>query len=1063
MEGMFQYARRFDQDISRWNVAQVMSMQSMFSHASSFNSPLDSWDVGRVTSLASIFEEAEMFNQPLGNWNTGQVADMHSSFKGASSFDNNIESWSTANVADMQRMFESAFVFNQPLDGWNVGNVRNMRRMFKNAFAFNQTLENWDVSQVTDMSNMFAFAISFNKPIGRWDTSGVITMEGMFSFAHEFQQDITLWNTVQVTDMSSMFDSAVSFNQDLSSWCVVGNILPPKGFDEDAIRWTLPRPYWGSCPPLPREPSPHFRIASNGVTIQCGLAPVRSWSIINGVMFTKRSLSMITASNAMTSCTSGIADMGGMFLNHVEFNGNISTWDVSLVQNMSAMFRGASSFNQDIKHWDTSRVFFMTRMFQDVSSFNRDLSKWCVSRLDSMPTLFDAGAISWQLPRPVWGECPSEKATNAPLDLGLVLGLVIPLGILLCLVATGLLWIWHKKNIEATKMRLKRSNVPGTVTSASMRKLMQLPLMGPLKVTVVMTDIKNSTGLWELEAEAMMTATKLHHDLLRTLLHQFGGYEAANEGDGFILGFHTPFDALCFTLVFQEELLHLDWPPEVQRMTESCEIDQKERCCFSGLRVRSSIATGLPERFQTNPITNQVEYIGGVMETAKLLDSLCDGGQILMDELSFLLVHGQKNGLEELKSTAKMYDMDRKPYFAVLPCYNRPSARTMQRSTAHILFNGGPPIFLDCGAYLFNTTTLSCTHGEQASSRPFRHAGVVNTYQVLSQKLAERALCFQMPAENSQTRGGYFTAPCVMAAFQFEHSHSSALRSVRPKSNMLKADSTTDIKLKNILAPTTIIFCELHLHCNAYKTPSVWQQKIKGYYTSMVQNLVRSYHGYECQLIDQTFLLAFHSAQSALQWSVELHAQISMFCQKLESENRLGEGRPLGSDVCLSEQEGREFIGLTTPADHSVRKLPFDVSIGLFEGVPTSVTPNTKTGRADYFGPLLSRAARLQHSCPSGAIFGPLELLQDVLKLYNNQISDKMDELDVHLYSVCKFLYKGIDECIEVGSVVVHLPLDVSLLSKDHAKARIFEKGSGLVASMHASFAEKAVIGNHLP
>ena len=88
------------------------------------------------------------------------------------------------------------------------------------------------------------------------------------------------------------------------------------------------------------------------------------------------------------------------------FNSDISNWDVSNVTNMLAMFHSATSFNVDISNWNVSNVTNMGFMLFNASSFNQDLSSWCVTNITSPPTLFDSGAASWVLPRPVWGTCP---------------------------------------------------------------------------------------------------------------------------------------------------------------------------------------------------------------------------------------------------------------------------------------------------------------------------------------------------------------------------------------------------------------------------------------------------------------------------------------------------------------------------------------------------------------------------------------------------------------------------------------------------------------------------------
>lgn len=40
--------------------------------------------------------------------------------------------------------------------------------------------------------------------------------------------------------------------------------------------------------------------------------------------------------------------------------------------------------------------------------------------------------------------------------------------------------------------------------------------------------------------------------------------------------------------------------------------------------------------------------------------------------------------------------------------------------------------------------------------------------------------------------------------------------------------------------------------------------------------------------------------------------------------------------------------------------------MGIYSGVPSHVMPHTTTGRADYFGPLVNRAARLCNAAARG-------------------------------------------------------------------------------------------------
>ena len=60
--------------------------------------------------------------------------------------------------------------------------------------------------------------------------------------------------------------------------------------------------------------------------------------------------------------TSKITDMSDLF-EDLEFNGNISEWDVSNVKDMCYMFFGQKSFNQDISRWDVSNAKYSRSIF----------------------------------------------------------------------------------------------------------------------------------------------------------------------------------------------------------------------------------------------------------------------------------------------------------------------------------------------------------------------------------------------------------------------------------------------------------------------------------------------------------------------------------------------------------------------------------------------------------------------------------------------------------------------------------------------------------------------------
>ncbi|WP_338397020.1 BspA family leucine-rich repeat surface protein [Persicobacter psychrovividus] len=88
-----------------------------------------------------------------------------------------------------------------------------------------------------------------------------------------------------------------------------------------------------------------------------------------------------------------VSSMQGMFYRAVNFNGNLSSWDVSNVQDMSYLFAIAASFNGDLSSWDVGNVATIDFMFQHARAFNGNLSAWDVSNVRYMRYVFSGALI----------------------------------------------------------------------------------------------------------------------------------------------------------------------------------------------------------------------------------------------------------------------------------------------------------------------------------------------------------------------------------------------------------------------------------------------------------------------------------------------------------------------------------------------------------------------------------------------------------------------------------------------------------------------------------------------
>ncbi|TFB03855.1 hypothetical protein CCMA1212_003608 [Trichoderma ghanense] len=147
-------------------------------------------------------------------------------------------------------------------------------------------------------------------------------------------------------------------------------------------------------------------------------------------------------------------------------------------------------------------------------------------------------------------------------------------------------------------------------------------------VSIVFTDIKNSTTLWEMYPNAMRSAIKLHNEVMRRQLRRIGGYEVKTEGDAFMVSFPTATSALLWCFAVQMELLEVPWPSEVLNSMSCQPIHDKESALiFKGLSVRMGIHYGDCVS-ETDPVTRRMDYFGPMVNKASRISACADGGQI---------------------------------------------------------------------------------------------------------------------------------------------------------------------------------------------------------------------------------------------------------------------------------------------------------------------------------------------------------------------------------------------------------------------------------------------------
>ncbi|GIL49563.1 hypothetical protein Vafri_5894 [Volvox africanus] len=151
---------------------------------------------------------------------------------------------------------------------------------------------------------------------------------------------------------------------------------------------------------------------------------------------------------------------------------------------------------------------------------------------------------------PDWLDVDREKdeGRNTALRGGALVGLVVGCQVALALLLSAMaFWFWCRRG-------RRHRDLLGRVRA---------PQVGP-DTTLLITDVQNSTVLWEaLSVATMDAALQLHHACIRQLLEEYDGYESATEGDSFIVAFASPASATAFAVSCQLALLEADWPQEL--------------------------------------------------------------------------------------------------------------------------------------------------------------------------------------------------------------------------------------------------------------------------------------------------------------------------------------------------------------------------------------------------------------------------------------------------------------------------------------------------------------------
>ena len=390
-------------------------------------------------------------------------------------------------------------------------------------------------------------------------------------------------------------------------------------------------------------------------------------------------------------------------------------------------------------------------------------------------------------------------------------------------------------------------------------------------VTIVYTDVQDSTSLWESCPSPMKEAQDIHDIIMRQCYSDHRGYEITTEGDAFNLAFQHPVDALGFALQCQQKLYQADWPKGILDHPDG---KDEPNLKFRGFRVRFGIHHG-PTTSRIHENTGRIVYAGEGVQITKAIEGMCHGGQIL-------------TSMETWKAVSGMAER----YL-------------------------GRPQILDCGEHLlFESKVPNPDNGYTTTRYSRRIMQLVPTD--LAFDFFEARGRRDVPNEGGGPAG-------------YEIKDSSLVKGRLFPPLISKRQLTTSF-LNAPYANGRVTICFVYtvgLDDNPdNRAPNL--KKLAKYLRK--QLLVLNPPGYECQEDAGCWMLAFDRMAHAVTFGLNLKSALS------------------NCDLLGNVDYENMF------------------KVGIISGPFTAMGPHKTTGMADYFGPIVNRAARVASNCEVGQV-----------------------------------------------------------------------------------------------
>lgn len=152
------------------------------------------------------------------------------------------------------------------------------------------------------------------------------------------------------------------------------------------------------------------------------------------------------------------------------------------------------------------------------------------------------------------------------------------------------------------------------------------------EVTLLFTDIQDSTKLWGVCPSSMSAALEHHHRLIREAIAKHRGYEVKTVGDCFMFAIGSVESGVRLAVDIQHALQSQPFPRAIRAVYESQTDEELEEIdddpdalddlhpLFNGLRVRIGMHTGTPD-VVFDEVTKGYDYYGPPVNIAARVEA----------------------------------------------------------------------------------------------------------------------------------------------------------------------------------------------------------------------------------------------------------------------------------------------------------------------------------------------------------------------------------------------------------------------------------------------------------